>query len=459
MTELDLGLKVGVRRLLWSMGYSTRIDVELRGERAHSSTGGEGRRAPSARNQRGSAASSGAEAFTDLDVMGVLVPPGFKISTTIADCKSGQRDRPTARMFWARGVADLFAANQVMLVREHDVNDAVRQLSSRLGITVLPSRDLATMQALHGATEDIATGPLRVLFDREYAANYLRAFNGLDRRLNPLLEYRNFDYWVYDHHRNPTQLVAHLRDAANHMDSRNPIHQALFMDLAWLQLLALIRALDYISGAFLHDHDRGLREYLFGGATNLREKQEMAALLRGVAPPGADELGYLPPYYGQLRELITRLIRRPAELQEALRYAEVASALMAAREQVTLGAIFGDTFRPLAAKLLADVCGFLVAAAQLDGGFRSQSRAWLLGERLAGSGKAGHLGSDGSATDESGDGRLRQGSDGSVDARSEVNGGMASNAGEVQTSPGRSVAGSQGELEIDAGHSTGHAPI
>ena len=30
MSELDLGLKVGARRLFWSMGLSTRLDVELR---------------------------------------------------------------------------------------------------------------------------------------------------------------------------------------------------------------------------------------------------------------------------------------------------------------------------------------------------------------------------------------------------------------------------------------------
>ena len=221
MTELDLGLKVGVRRLLWSMGYSTRLDVELRGDRRPSASqsraaNGSGQ-GEATKLTRPADAKGVPETFTDLDVLGVFVAPGFQLSTTIADCKSGLRDKPTARMFWARGVADLFGADQVMLVREHDVIDATRQLSSRLGITVLPAADLAAMQQLHGAPLANPTGPLGLMFDRQSVADNLSAFTGLDRRLNPLLEYRQFDYWVYEHHRNPIQLVAHLCEWSNYL--------------------------------------------------------------------------------------------------------------------------------------------------------------------------------------------------------------------------------------------------
>ncbi|AEG43904.1 hypothetical protein [Isoptericola variabilis] len=375
MSELDLGLKVGVRRLLWSMGYSTRLDVELRGEQA----------APHGTSQArgGSGISSGPETFTDLDVLGVFVAPGFRLTSTIADCKSGRRDKPTSRMFWARGVGDLFGADHVMLVREHEVNDATRQLSNRLGITVLPSADLAAMQQLYGEPLTDPDGALRVLFDRTAVANGLAAFTGLNRRLGPLLEYREFDFWVYEDHRNPVQLVAHLQDAAKHLEPRNPVHLALFVDLAWLYMLTLVRVCAHLQSAYLRDQDRGLQEYLFGGATNLREKVEVAHLLQSVAPEGIQPLDHLPPYYAQLRELVTRLMRRPAEVQAGLRYAEAVSALMAARVHVALPDAFGVEYRPIAAKLVADVCGFLVAAGGLDPEFRVQARAWLLGEPVA----------------------------------------------------------------------------
>lgn len=369
MSEHDLGLKVGVRSLLWSMGYSTRLDVELRGTAR-----------PSASMRNGRRFEGAPETFTDLDVLGVQVTGGYQMTTTVADCKSGHRDKPTARMFWARGVADLFGADQVMLVREHDVNDATRQLSSRLGITVLPSADLASMQLLHGPALADPSQPLGVLFDRSAVAGYLAAFDDLDRRLKPLLEYRQFDYWVYDHHRNPFQLVAHLEDAARRLHPSNPIHLALFLDLSWLYLLTLVRVTQHLRGAFLADPDRGLQEYLFGGAVGLQEKADTAALLRGLAPPGASELTHLPAYYGGLRELVTRLLRRPSEVQTSLRYLEAASALMAARRRVPLSTAFGTDFDPIAAKLAADVCGFLVASTTVQSEFRTQARAVLLAE-------------------------------------------------------------------------------
>lgn len=375
MTELDLGLKVGARRLLWSMGYSTRLDVELRGDRSTSPR----------ISRKGKSGKTGPETFTDLDVLGVMVTPGFQLSSTIADCKSGTNDKPTARMFWARGVADLFGADQIMLVREHDVIDATRQLSARLGIAVLPSAELAMMQKLHDVPLD-SKELQSLLFERSSVESNLAAFTGLDRRLNPLLEYRQFDYWVYEHHRNPVQLVAHLRDAAKYLDPRNPIHLSLFLDMAWLYLVALVRVVAHIQGAFLRDPDRGLQEYLFGGATNLREKKDMATLLRSVAPAGSPPLDYLPGYYVSLRELVTRIMRRPNEIQTSLRYAEAASALMAARQRVTLREAFNTSFSPIAAKLLADVCGFLTASGGLPSEFRTQARAWLLSEPIHSSG-------------------------------------------------------------------------
>lgn len=371
MSELDLGLKVGVRRLLWSMGFSTRLDVVLRGDGRPTAT-----KSPGSKTMR----STGPETFTDLDVLGVVVSPGYRLTKAVADCKSGTRDKPTARMFWARGVADLFGADQTLLVREHEVNDATRQLSSRLGITVLTSKDLVAMQQLHGDPVANPAGPLQVLFDREQVERAMHAFDKLDRRLNPLLEYRNFDYWVYDQHRNPFQLVAHLRDARRHLDPANPDHLALFLDMSWLYLYSLIGVTEHLRGAFMQDVDRGLQEYLFGGSTGLNEKREFAALLESVRPKDAKAVDHLPPYYANLREVVTRLLRRPGHVQGALRYAEAASALMAARARVPLKVAFGSEFDPVTAKLVADVCGFLVASADLDAGFRAQARAWLLAE-------------------------------------------------------------------------------
>lgn len=366
MSELDLGLKVGSRRLLWNMGLSTRLDVELRGEHTSTSAG---------------TAPRGPETFTDLDVLGVSLTPGYELTWAIADCKTSRKDS-TSRMFWVRGVADFFGADSVFLVREHDVTDAARQLASRLRITVLASADLAHMQQLYPDTFD-PHGPLALLFDRDQVAHQLSAFTGLDRRLRRLLDYRQFDYWVNEQYRNLQQLVSHLNAAKTVLQSNNSIHVGLFLDLAWLYLLSLIHATAYVRGAFLTDIDRGIREYLFGGAARLHHKQRLAEQLRAVAPDTipAGELDHLPPYYRGLRELALRLLRRPHQMPSALRHCEAATAFAltktAAATTSVLGAPDDD---PIAVKLAADVCGFLVSAGDLDPGFRAKARGLLLGE-------------------------------------------------------------------------------
>lgn len=369
MSELDLGLKVGSRRLLWNMGFSTRLDVELRGDHT----------TPTARPSRGS---RGPETFTDLDVLGIVVSPGYRLTSVIADCKTSRRDS-TARMFWLRGVADFFGADRSFLVREQDVTDAARQLASRLDITVLPSADLTQMQSLHADTFD-PRGPLGMLFDREHVAHHLAAFNGLDKRLGPLLDYRQFDYWVIDEYRNLQRLVRHLSSAKAILDPRNPIHVALFLDLAWMYLLTLIHATVYIRSAYLNDVDRGAREYLFGGAAGLHEKQSLAERLRAMAPAeiSPEELDHLPVYYSRLRELLVRLLRRPGHVQSALRQLEVATALGLEKSSATSTSVLmgGAEDDLIAAKLAADVCGFLVATCDLDSEFRVKARSLLLGE-------------------------------------------------------------------------------
>ncbi|MDV8025339.1 hypothetical protein [Rhodococcus sp. IEGM 1330] len=363
MSELDLGLKVGVRRLFWSMGMSTRLDVELRG---FAPTSGAVRKGP-------------AESFTDLDVLGVAITGSHQTLTEIADCKTTRRDS-TSRMFWVRGVADLFGASHAYLVREHDVTDAAKQLSSRLGVTVLPSDDLQIMQKQFHENSAEVSADLSFLFDKNAVSEHLNAFNGLDRRLKRLLDYRQFDYWIFEDHRNPVQMISHLQGVRDSLDPKNPIHVGLFLDLSWLYLLSLVKVTQHVRGSFLRDPDRGIQEYLFGGAINLREKELTATLINQVNKDPNKPFNHLPDYYKDLRELTTRLMRRPGRIQTSLRYAEAATSLSVAKKRTTLQEIFKSDYDPIAAKLIADVCGFLVAAAGLDNGFRTRARAYLLAE-------------------------------------------------------------------------------
>ena len=358
MTELDLGLKVASRRLLWRMGFTTRVDVPLR---AHVPATRKGARH---------------ETFTDLDVLGIAVAPGFALRTVISDCKTSQRGS-TERMFWVRGVSDFFSADDAWMVRSGGVVAAARQLAARLQISVLEPTDLARLEEYHPTNMPLDSGPLALLFDEGRVAAAMKAMTNLDRRIEKLVEYRQFDYWVYDEHRNLLQVVAHLASAAKHLRPEEPAHRALFVDCAWLYTLSLAHAARYVRAVHISDPNTALQQYLFGGQIALREKKALAAALARYAPPDAEkdtDDGVLPPWYPRLLDLLTRHLRRPNVMTDELRYAEWAVEATLAKEQANVVDAFGQAADPFAAKLLADVCGFLVTVARLDSDFRAFAR-------------------------------------------------------------------------------------
>jgi hypothetical protein len=361
VSELDLGLKIVSRRLLWRMGFTTRVDVPLRAYVP----------APTGRSR-----ASRFETFTDLDVLGVAVSPGFSLRTVISDCKTTQRGS-TERMFWVRGVSDFFDADDAWMVRAGGVTAASRQLAARLNISVLEPVDLAKLEEFHPSDLDLDTGPLSFLFDEDQVSSYMKAFTTLDKKLERLIEYRQFDYWVYDEHRNLLQVVAHLVQVNRNLDPKQPTHRALFLDCAWLYALSLAHTARHVRAVHVSDIDTALQQYLFGGQMALQEKQKLAAVLQRLAPPGAVQNGndgVLPVWYPQLLELLTRHLRRPNAINDELRYAEWAAEAQLAKETSTIAQAFGGSFDPMAAKLLADVCGFLVTVGGLDKGFRDFAR-------------------------------------------------------------------------------------
>jgi len=363
VTELDLSLKAASRRLFWRMGFSTKIDVPLRAVVPKASGG-----------QRGKTKSQ-YETYTDLDVLGIQISSDLRVVSTIADCKTSAKGS-TERMFWIRGVADFFSADDAYMVRSKDVTSAARQLAARLAVGVLTQDDLAVLESHYESVGSSIGVMADYLFVPSSIAEYRRCFLGLDRRLHPLREYQEFDFWVYEEHRNLQQLVAHLTKAAKQLDPTHPTHQALFFESAWLYSLSISKAVHHVRRTHVTDIDTSLREYLFGGQLGLREKQQLANVLRvaaGKNEANSDE-GVFPSYYGALLELASRVLRRPTHVTNVLRYAEWAAESRVARDPRSAAGSFGEAFDDIAAKLLSDVCGFLVSTAGLDADFRVLAR-------------------------------------------------------------------------------------
>ncbi len=368
MSELDLGLKVAARRMLWRMGYSTRIDVPLRAFGSYANTS-RGSRTP-------------IESYTDLDVLGVTLAPGASVETAIVDCKTGTSSA-ISRMFWIRGLSDFFSATSAYMAREREISAGARQLASKLRITALTGEEVIALELLHPTSLPIEEAPLSRLFDQAHVASVQQRWAEQDRRLKSLLEYREFDYWVYDQHLNLIQMVEHLRQVLRHLDARHPQHLAILFDCAWLYLLAVIRSIETIRGVHVSNIALGLKEYLLGGPERVREKENLAALLHELRSagqlPDSVNVDALPAYFPNWVDLVTRVMRRSDSTVSSLQYLEylTSAAMVGVKTTTTDG--FGAAHSEIAAKIAENVVSFLVQGAELDGQFLIAARARLFG--------------------------------------------------------------------------------
>ncbi|MDQ0893498.1 hypothetical protein [Agromyces ramosus] len=374
MTELDLGLKAISRRLLWRMGFSTRIDVVLRALRVTAP--------PTSRTARAQLRGAAPEAFTDLDVLGIAVTSSAGVRSSIVDCKTGGSSI-ISRMFWLRGLADFFEADDAYMVRDRAISKDARQLASRLHLKALTESEVTSLEKVHQQTLPLESAPLSLLFDPDYIARVIARTSKLDRRLDPLLDYRQFDYWVYPEHRNLIEMVEVLNGAKGALDGNSPIHTGILIDCAWLYVLSAAHCLSYLRAVHISDLSYGLSEYLAGGTAQLNQKRDLANLLEQLRDtkqiPEKVKVSVNPRYFAELLELLIRLLRRTEALTDVLRVLEFQSTMSIGGDKVPAERAFGNQYNRVAAKLAVDVVAFLVAAADLDPTFTSTTRELLIG--------------------------------------------------------------------------------
>lgn len=352
-----------MRRAFWAMGASTRIDVKL----------------SALISRDASRTRASMEEFTDLDVLGVQYTPMSGIMYAIADCKT-TRGRIPERVFWLRGVADLFGARTAYLTRDVALPAAARQLAVRLGISVLDPTD---RQALLAQAGDHTVPKGAKFLERGALLHWATLTTTTPAAIERLQRYRRSVFWLVQRNRNLTQLPSYLAEAARSFVPEQQWAHAVLVDLAWLYLLTLATALDEITRLQLADYGTSLQQIVVGGEQELREKQRTAAYLSEVLgkldPERAGTLPtqpVLPPYFEDLLELMTRLGRRRDRISGALRALEFAGVETIAARGMRWIEAFPEA--AVEGKLASDVVRFLVRTCRLDPEFLSTFDAGIV---------------------------------------------------------------------------------
>jgi hypothetical protein len=371
VSELDIGLKLATRKLLWFAGYASRLNVVL-------STIVSGGASKSTK--------SFIEGFTDIDVLGVYITPELHMTRAIADCKTTQ-SKVAERLYWIAGVREFVSADSAYMVRLKQVTRSARQLAERLDLTILTPEDMTAFQ--HGVVDSHSPRPeLDPLFDVDTVAMAEKLISGLPSAIDGMKSYRKNLFWMLPAGQNLQQMVSQLLSARMSLDPSQKGAQVMFSDCLWLYLYCLFEACSAVRKLQLSNVPNSLRRHMFGGDIALQEREHLMSLLKSMrdevegnqkAKTGIFEL--TPPYFADLVEIVSRMVRNPHSAVKALRLSEyilycVLIAGNAPAEQSL------EEFDPITAKLVVDVAAFLCKAANLDGAFLDRTQSLLAGTSL-----------------------------------------------------------------------------
>jgi hypothetical protein len=350
VSELDFAQKVDMRRAFWASGASTRVDVKL------------GSMVDPARSKT----RAGSEDWTDLDVLGVQYSALGGVAFSVADCKTA-RGRVTERVFWLRGVADLFGAQAAFLTRDSAIPESARQLALRLSIAVLDREDRAAFLDQTGdGLLPAAGGFLEADTLRRWTTLTLQTPDTIAR----VQRYRQSHYWLVPRRRNLTALITTLASQAKAFTPDQPWARAVLIDLAWLYLVAVLTALEDATRLQLADARRGLTQSVVGSEQDRREKEQLARQLTELFSRVDPSLrrrqpNVLPDYFEDLVDLVARASRRRSQVNGALRVLEFTGVETEAGGGTSWREAFpaADIREP---KLASDVIRFIVRAARLS---------------------------------------------------------------------------------------------
>ena len=302
--ERDLPLKLAMRRVFWGMNYATRVNLKL-------ALPGQGRVA---------------EELSDVDVVAFSTGADFSLRLLIADCKSSAKVSPAGRIFWLGGVRDFFGADRAYVVLQRGVPLGAREAAGRLGIDVLGEDDRQILENVHGPH-----APPAPFFELDGMARLQQLTGDLDSKLEPLVRFREHDFWALPEERRLQRLVVELRRAAPRLDATQKGHRLLVVDLLFLFALGLLGACRFVSSTSLADPREALLVYLLGGPEQTRARrrqlQDLETAIRklGEKAVPAEVFAALrvePAYFDDLAETTARFLRRPRDAQRILRYLE-----------------------------------------------------------------------------------------------------------------------------------------
>ncbi len=301
----DFKQKIRLNNILLSLGYYTRLEVKL---------------------AEYSIAKNTPMELTDLDVLGIRISPDFKFDYTVIDCTSSNFviKSPIQRVFWLKGVMELFGSSKGYLVLDtrNLIQEIQRQVSTKLGITILDEKNLLNFEK-RLLDEKI---PNLKIADPNSWLDFENKLSSLDNKLNKILRYRKYNYWINKHNQNILAIITIFSRYKDLLDENNKIHKALSIDLLSLLCISILDMAKFVFDTNPERATQELRAYFFGGYNELKNKEKILENIKKlIENQNQKKLFYSnikldPDYLEELFEIVFRWVNKPLYSTQIPRY-------------------------------------------------------------------------------------------------------------------------------------------
>jgi|YelNatPaOPRAMG01_1025707.scaffolds.fasta_scaffold50178_2 hypothetical protein len=305
----DFDLKIRLNNIFWSLGCYTRIEVKLSEYSLQ-------RKIPME--------------LTDLDVLGIRILPDLSTDYLVADCTLNKDviKSPIQRVFWLKGVMNFFGASKgyLGLGTNNPISETQRIAAQRLGVTILNENNLANLEK-----RVINSGLQLKLSEPESWLNFENKIASLSKNMCPLLNFRKYHYWLNPSYQNIHALIFLVTRHNKFFDETNRLQKALVLDLLTLLTLSVLKMSEYVLRINPENPETELKAYLYGGYAEMKRRQSIVENIRKIMEKSNLTQGSLfnetfkldPDYLPQLFDIAFRLLNKPFDSSQILRYLQV----------------------------------------------------------------------------------------------------------------------------------------
>jgi len=293
----DYNLKIKINNILLSLGYYTRLELKLAGYSSNKKL----------------------LELTDLDVLGIKITPNFNTDYVLADCTSRSRviESPIQRVFWLKGVMELFGGKQGYLVLDTDqkIPEIQKQTSAKLGVIILNKENLL------GLENKLINKDIKSLniSNKNSWENFDNKINKINSGFYKIINFRKYNYWLNKQNKNVLTIMLIFEKIKNLINEDSSIHKALIIDLMSLLSISLLNFCRFLVETNPDDIQKELKAYLFGGHREYKEKEKAVSVLKEIIKNQKqkklfdDEIKLDPEYLPELFDIILRWTNKPID--------------------------------------------------------------------------------------------------------------------------------------------------